>query len=89
MFSLPQFYLSFYRQSETFAKELNKVGFFQSFFLIEFLENRLEVFKMRGSVLHLLLLKPRATFDSAPGCVDKSLGVNEILSKKSLEIDLE
>ena len=88
MFLLPLFYLGFYRRSETFAEEPNKVGFFRSSLLIEFLENRLEVFKVRDSVLHLFLLKLRVMFDSAPGRVDKSFGVTEILSKKSLEIDL-
>ena len=66
----------------------NKVEFFQSSFLIEFLKNGLEMFKVRGPVLHLFLLKLRVTFDSAPGHIDESSGVTEILSKKSLEIDL-
>ena len=87
MFSPPLFYLDFYRWSETFAEELNKVGFFRSSLLIEFLENGLEVFKVRGPILHFFLLKLRVTFDSAPGCVDESSGVTEILLKKSLEID--
>ena len=81
------FYLGLYRRFETFAKELNKVRFFRSSLLIEFLENRLEVFKVRSPVLHLFLLKLRVTFDSVPGRVDKSSGVTEILLKKSLEID--
>ena len=87
VFSPPLFYLGFYRQSETFAEEPNKVGFFWSSLLIEFLENRLEVFKVRGQVMHFFLLKLRVTFDSAPGRVNKSSGVTKILSKKSLEID--
>ena len=87
MFLLPLFHLGFYRRSETFTEEPNKVGFFWSSLLIEFLENRLEMFKMRGPVLHLFLLKLRVMFDSAPGHVDKSSGVTEILSTKSLEID--
>ena len=87
MFSPPLFYLGFYRRSETFAEEPNKVGFFRSSLLIEFLENRLEMFKVRGLVLHLFMLKLRVTFDSARGRVDESLGVTKILLKKSLEID--
>ena len=87
VFSPPIFYLSFYRQSETFAEEPNKVGFFQSSLLTKFLDNGLEIFKVRGLVLHLFLLKLRVTFDSAPGYVDESSGVTEILLKKSLEID--
>ena len=87
MFSPPLFYLGFYRRSETFAKEPNKVRFFRSSLVIEFLENRLEIFKVRSPVLHLFLLKLRVTFDSALGRVDKSSGVTEILLKKSLEID--
>ena len=89
MFSPPLFYLGFYRRSETFVEEPNKVGFFRNFLLIEFLENELEVFKVRDPVLHLFLLKLRVTFDSAPGRVDESSGVIEILLKKSLEIDPE
>ena len=69
-------------------EEANKVRFFQSFFLIEFLENGLNVFKMRDPVLHLFLLKLRVTFDFALGPVDKNSGVTEIFSKKSLNIDL-
>ena len=87
MFSPPLFHLGFYQRSETFTEEPNKVGFFWSSLLIEFLENGLEVFKVRSPVLHLFLLKLRVTFDSAPGRVDESSGVTEILSKKSLEID--
>ena len=87
MFSPPLFHLGFYRRFETFAEEPNKVGFFRSSLLIEFLENRLEVFKVRGPVLHLCLLKLRVTFDSAPGHIDESSGVTEILLKKNLEID--
>ena len=87
MFSPPLFHLSFYRRSETFAEEPNKIGFFQSSLLIEFLENRLEVFKVRDPVLHLFLQKLRVTFDSALGRVDKSSGVTKILLKKSFEID--
>ena len=87
MFSLPLFYLGFYQWSETFAEEPNKVGFFWSSLLIQFLENRLEVFKVRDPVLHLFLLKLRVTFDFALGCVDESLGVTKIFSKKSLEIN--
>ena len=87
MFSLPPFHLGFYRRSKTFAEELNKVEFFRSSLFIEFLEIGLKVFKMRGPVLHLFLLKLRVTFDSAPGHVDESLGVTEIFLKKSLEID--
>ena len=88
MFLLPLFHLGFYRRSETFTEEPNKVGFFWSFLFIEFLENGLEVFKVKGPVLHLFLLKLRVTFDSALGRVDESLGLTEILSKKSLKIDL-
>ena len=87
MFSPPLFYLGFYRRSETFAEEPNKVGFFRSSLLIEFLENGLEVFKVRDPVLHLFLLKLKVTFDSALGRVDKSSGVIKILLKKSLKID--
>ena len=87
MFSPPLFHLSFYQRSETFAEEPNKVGFFQRSLLIEFLENGLKVFKVRGLVLYLFLLKLRVTFDSSLGRVDESLGVTKILSKKSLEID--
>ena len=87
MFLLPLFYLSFYQQSETFAEEANKVEFFRSSLLIKFLENKLDVFKVRGLVLHLFLLKLRVTFDSALGRVNKSLGVAKILLKKSLKID--
>ena len=88
MLSLTLFYLSFYQRFETFVEEPNKVGFFWSSLLIEFLENGLEVFKVRGLVLHLFLLKLRVTFDSALGRVDKSSEITKILSKKSLEIDL-
>ena len=88
MFSPPLFHLGFYRQSEIFAEEPNKIRFFWRSLLIEFLENELEVFKVRGSVLHFFMLKLRVMFDSAPGRVDKSLGVTKILSKKSLKIDL-
>ena len=87
MFSPPLFYLGFYRRSETFAEEPNKVEFFRSSLLIEFLENGLEVFKVRGPVLHLFLLKLRVTFGSAPSHVNESSGVTEILLRKSLEID--
>ena len=87
MFSHPLFHLSFYWQSETFAEESNKVGFFRSSFLIKFLKNRLEMFKVRGPVLYLILLKLRVTFDLNPGRIDKSLRVTKILFKKSLEID--
>ena len=72
MFLPPLFYLSFYRRSETFAEEPNEFGFFQSSLLIEFLENRLEVFMMRGPVLHFFLLKLRVMFDSAPSRIDES-----------------
>ena len=48
----------------------------------------MEVFKVRGPVLQFFLLKLRVTFDSAPGRVDESSGVTEILLKKSLEINL-
>ena len=47
----------------------------------------MEVFKVRDSVLHFFLLKLRVMFNSAPGHVDESLGVTEILLKKTLEID--
>ena len=87
VFLPPLFYLSFYQLSETFAEELNKVGFFWSSLLIEFLENGLEVVKVRGSVLYFFLLKLRVMFESVSGRVDEDLGDNEILSKKSLEID--
>ena len=87
MFSSPLYHLGFYRRSETFAEEPNKVGFFRSSLLIEFLENELEVFKVRSPVLYLFLLKLRVTFDSTKGCVDESSGVTKILSKKNLEID--
>ena len=68
-------------------EEVNRVGFFQSSCVIEFLENGLEMFKVRDSVLHLFLLKLKVTFDSALDRVDKNLGVTKILSKKSLEIN--
>ena len=87
VFSPPLFRLGLYQRSETFAEELNKVGFFQSSLLIEFLENGLEVFKVRGPVLHLFLLKLGVMFDSTPSCVDESSEVTEILLKKSREID--
>ena len=89
MFSPLLFYLGFYRRFETFAEEPNKVGFFQRSFFIEFLENRLEMFKVRSLVLLFFLLKLRVIFDSALGCVNKSSGVTEILLKTSLEIDPE
>ena len=88
VFSPPLFHLSFYRWSEIFAEEINKVRFFLSSFLIKFLENRLKMFKVRASILHLFLLKLRVMFDSALGYVDKSLRVAEIFSKKSLKINL-
>ena len=88
MFSPPLFHLSFYRLSETFAEEPNKVRFFWSFLFIEFLGNGFEVFKVRDLVLHLFLLKLRVTFDSVPCRVDENLGVTKILSKKSLKINL-
>ena len=47
----------------------------------------MEVFKVRGLVLHLFLLKLRVMFDSAPGHINKSSRVTEILSKKSFEIN--
>ena len=87
MFSPPLFYLSFYRWFETFAEEPNKVGFFRSSLFIEFLENELEVFKIRSSVLHFFLLKLRVTFDFAPSYVNESLGVTKMLLKKSLKIN--
>ena len=87
MFSLPLFHLSFYRRSETFADESNKVGFFRSSLFINFSENRLEVFKVRDAVLYLFLLKLRITFDSAPGRINESSRVTKILLKKRLEID--
>ena len=68
-------------------EELNKVGFFQSSFFIKFLENGLEIFKVRDPVMHFFLLKLRVKFDSAIGHVNESSGVTEILLKKSLEID--
>ena len=46
------------------------------------------MFKVRDPVLHLFLMKLRVTFNSTPGGVDESLGVTEILLKKSLKIDL-
>ena len=67
-------------------EESNKFGFFQSSILIEFLKNRLEVFKVRGPVLHLFLLKLRVKFDFASGYVDESLGVTKIFLNKSPEI---
>ena len=54
---------------------------------MEFLENKLEMFKVRGPVLHLFLLKLRVTFDSAPGYIDESLEVTKIFLKKNLKID--
>ena len=69
-------------------EEPNKVGFFRSSLLIEFLENELEMFKVRSPVLHLFLLKLRDMFDFALCCINKSSRVTEILLKKSLEIDL-
>ena len=87
VFSPPLFHLGFYRRSETFAEEPNKVGFFRSSLLIEFLKNGLEVFKVRGLVLHLFVLKLRVTFDFALGRIDESSGVTEILLKKSFEIN--
>ena len=68
-------------------KELNKVGFFRSSLLIKFLESRLEVFKVRGLVFHLFLLKLRVTLDSALERIHKSSGVTKILSKKSFKIN--
>ena len=65
-------------------EEPNRVKFFRSSLLIKFLEDRLELFKVRSQVLYLFLLKQRVMFDSTPGRVDESLGVTEILFKKSL-----
>ena len=87
MFSPLLFHLSFYRRSETFAKKSNNVGFVQSSLFIKFLENGLEIFKVRDLVFYLFLLKLRVTFDSAPGRVDESSGITKIFLKKSLEID--
>ena len=87
MFSPPLFYLIFYQRPDTFTEEPSEVGFFQSFFFIKFLENRLKVFQIKNLVLHLFLLKLRVKFDSALGCVNKSLGVPKILFKKSLGIN--
>ena len=83
MFSPPLFHLSFYQQSKTFAEESNKFAFFQSSLLIKFLENGLDIFKLRGLVLHFFLLKLRVTFDFALGHVNKNSGVTKILLKKS------
>ena len=47
----------------------------------------MEVFKVRGLVLHFFLLKLRVIFDSASGRVNKSSGVTKIFLKKSLEIN--
>ena len=69
-------------------EEANKVGFFQSSFLIKFLKNKLEVFKIKDPVLHFFLLELRVTFNSIPSCINKSLGVTKIFLKKSLEISL-
>ena len=80
--------MSFYRWSKIFTEEPNKVGFFWSSLLIEFLENGLDVFKVRGLVLHLFLLKLRVMFDSTPARVNKSSGVTKILLKKGLKINL-
>ena len=88
MFLPPLFYLSFYQWSETFAKEPDKVRFFQSSLFIKFLENRLEVFEVRSSVLQFFLLKLRVTFEFALGCINESLRITNILSKKSFEIGL-
>ena len=54
------------------------VGFFWSSFLIKFLENILEVFKVRNLVLQLFLLKLKVIFNFAQGCVNKNLGVTKI-----------
>lgn len=69
-------------------EEPNKDEFFQSFFLIEFIESRLEVFKVKRRVLYFFLQKLRVMFESAPSCLDESSRIIEILLKKSFEINL-
>ena len=88
VFSPFLFYMSFYYWPETFLKEQNKVGFFRSSLLIKFLENELEVFKVKSLVLHNILLKLRVIVESGLDRVNKGLGFLKILSKMSLEIDI-
>lgn len=88
MFSNPLFYLSFYEWPKAFLKELNKLKFFQCSFFIKFLDNRLEMFKVIGSVLFFFILKRGVLLDSTPDCINKYFSIAKILLEKSLELIL-
>ena len=69
-------------------EEPNEVGFFWNFFFIEFLGNRLKIFKIRGPALYFFLLELRVPFNSTSGCVNKYSKVTMIFLKKSFELSL-
>lgn len=70
-------------------QELNKIKFFSSFFVIKFLENRLEVIKIWGSVLYFFLLILKILFNFNSSYVNKSPRLIKIFLKKRLELILE
>ena len=59
-----------------------------SSFFIEFLKEKLKVFKVKSSVLHLILLKLRILLDFTLNCFSKYSKVVKIFLKKSFELDL-
>ena len=70
-------------------KGLNKVKFFLSFFLIEFLNNRLELFKVKSPVIYIFLLIIKVLFNSTLSHIKKSFGIAKIFLKKSLKLSLK
>lgn len=47
----------------------------------------MKMFKVRNQILYFLLLILGVAFNPTPDSVHKSLGVSEILSEESLELD--
>ena len=70
-------------------KKLNKIKFFGIFFLIEFLEYRLKLFKIKNLILHLFLLKLRVTFSFTLSFITKNSRVTKIVLEKTFKLSLK
>ena len=66
--------------------KLNKVKFFQSFFFIKVLEQKLEIFKVKHLVLSLLELELRILLNSTLSHVNKNSRITKIFLKKNLKL---
>lgn len=76
------FYLSFYWEFKVFLEEFDNIRLFWGVFFIKYLENGLEIFKVKGSVLYFFLLKLRGLFDFTLSCTNKCSRVTKIFLKK-------